>query len=357
MSIAGFAFEPRLAPSRRWQGLSLALALACVSGLGAILIATSGASITQAATAFYEGAFGSKGAILETLVQATPLIFTGLAMVVAFRASVWNIGGEGQFFAGAMATIAVTRMWPDLPGPFLITGVIVAAAIGGAIWGFIPGLLKARFGVNEVVVTVMLNYVMLYLVSYIVGGVWRDPSSFYIQTSQIPTQAWLPTLLTPGRLHLGFLLALVTAGIVSFLLHRSVLGYEISAVGANPVASRYRGISVAKVVVAVMIISGALAGLAGGVEVAGVYHRVRLDISTGYGFAGIIVALLGQLSPVGTVLAAILFGALVNGSTAMQISAGVPVALVYAIQGLTLIFVLGASVLSRYRIRRARRGV
>jgi general nucleoside transport system permease protein len=352
MAIAGFALKPRLAPSRRWQGLSLALALCCVSAVGAVLIATSGASITAAAAAFYDGALGSKGAILETLVQATPLIFTGLAVVIAFRAKVWNIGGEGQFFAGAMATIAVTRAFPDLPGPLLIAGVVIGAAIGGALWGFVPGVLKARFGANEVVVTVMLNYVMLYLVSYIVGGVWRDPSSFYIQTSTIPTQAWLPHLLTPGRLHLGFLLALVSAVLVSFLLRRSVLGYEISAVGANPVASRYRGISVGMVVIVVMILSGAMAGLAGGLEVAGVHHRVRLDISTGYGFAGIIVALLGQLSPSGTVLAAILFGALVNGSTAMQISAGVPVALVYAIQGLTLIFVLGASVLSRYQIRR-----
>jgi simple sugar transport system permease protein len=353
VAIAGLSFEPRLAPSRRWQAVSVALALVGVSAIGAILIATSGASITAAAAAFYEGAFGSRGAILETLVQATPLIFTGLAMVVAFRARVWNIGGEGQFFAGALATIAITRAVPGLPGPLLIMGIFIAAAVGGGIWGLVPGFLKARFGANEVVVTVMMNYVMLYLVSYVVGGVWRDPSSFYIQTSSIPTQAWLPHLLTPGRLHLGFVLALVTAGIVSVLLRRSVLGYEIRAVGANPIASRYRGISVGTVTVIVMVISGALAGLAGGVEVAGVHHRLRLDISTGYGFTGIIVALLGQLTPSGTVLAAILFGALVNGSTSMQISAGVPVALVYAIQGLTLIFVLGASVLSRYRVRRA----
>jgi ABC-type uncharacterized transport system permease subunit len=357
MAIAGFTMEPRLGPSRRWEAFSLALALACVCVIAAGLIATSGASITAAATAFYDGALGSRGAILETLVQATPLIFVGLGMVVAFRAKVWNIGGEGQFFAGAMATIAVTRVLPDLPGPLLITAVIIAATLGGAIWGFIPGLLKARFKANEVVVTVMLNYVMLYLVSYIVGGAWREPTSFYIQTSMIPEQAWLPRLLTPGRLHLGFLFAIAITGFIWFLLRRTVLGYEIRAVGENAVASRYRGINVATIIIVVMIISGALAGLAGGIEVAGVHHRLRLDISTGYGFTGIIVALMGQLNPYGTVLAAILFGALVNGSTSMQISAGVPVALVYAIQGLTLIFVLAAAVLSRYRVRRVGQSV
>ena len=355
MTVAGLTIERRLETSRRWQLLSLLLAVVAAFALGSALVATAGASIPAAAAAFYRGAFGTRGSIIETLVQSTPLILTGLALVVAFRAKVWNIGAEGQFFAGAMAAIGVTMAFPDLPGVGAILAILAAAAVGGGLWGLIPGVLKARFGTNEVVTTVMLNYVMQYLVSYVVGGVWRDPASFYVQTALIPEGANFPRILSPGRLHLGFLVALAAAGLVYVLLWRTVLGYEIRAVGSNPVASRYRGISVGGVIVLVMVVSGALAGLAGAGEVAGLHHRLRLDISTGYGFTGIIVALLARLNPIGTIFTAILFGALVNGSTSMQISTGVPVALVYAIQGLTLIFVLGADVLARFRIRRAAR--
>ena len=247
--------------------------------------------------------------------------------------------------------MGITRALPDAPGFVLIAAIVAASAIGGGLWGLIPGALKARWGANEVVVTVMMNYIMLYLVSYIVGGVWREPTSFYIQTAPISEQGFLPRLLTSGRLHLGFVIALGLTVVVQLLLRRTVTGYEIRAVGSNQAAARYRGIRVGFIIVMVMIMSGALAGLAGGIEVAGVHHRLRLDISTGYGYTGIIVALLGRLNPFGTVLAAILFGALVNGSTSMQL-VGVPVALVYAIQGLTLILVVGADVLSRYRFRR-----
>ena len=352
MTIGGLTLERRLEPSRWAQAGSLLLALVAAFAVGSLLILTSGAEIPAAVQAFWQGAFGSRDALAETLVQATPLILTGLAMVVAFRARVWNIGAEGQFFAGAMAMIWVTRSFPHLPGPIFFVSILVASAIGGAIWGLIPGALKARFGTNEVVVTVMMNYVMQYLVSYVVGGIWRDPSSFYVETSQIPEAAHFARILPPTRLHAGVFVALACAGLVYVLLWKTWLGYEIRAVGSNPVASRHRGISVGTVFVVVMMISGALAGLAGGGEIAGLHFRLRLDISTGYGYTGIIVALLARLNPIGAVFAAILFGALVNGSTAMQISTGVPVALVYAIQGLTLIFVLGADVLSRYRLRR-----
>lgn len=355
MTVAGITVERRLHTNQALELGFLLLGLLAAFGVGAILVATAGVSVAAAAGAFYRGAFGDRGALIETLVQSTPLILTGLAMVVAFRARIWNIGAEGQFFAGAMATMVVTMTLADLPGPILVLAMLLGSAIGGAVWGFIPGLLKARFGTNEVVVTVMMNYVMQFLVSYIVGGVWRDPASLYIQTAQIPENAFFPRIVTPGRLHIGFVVALAATALVQILLWRTVLGYEIRAVGSNAVASRYRGISVGTVIVLVMVISGALAGLAGGAEVGGVHHRVRLDISTGYGFTGIIVALLARLNPIGTVFAAILFGALVNGSTSIQISTGVPVALVFAIQGFTLIFVLAASALARYRIRRAAR--
>jgi len=350
--LGGLTLEKRLESDWRWQALSLLLALVAAAAVGAVLIAAAGANIPAAVGAFYRGAFGNRDAIAETLVQATPLIFTGLAIVVAFRARVFNIGAEGQFFAGAMAVIFVTRLFPHLPGPGFFVAIIAASAIGGAIWGLVPGALRARFGTNEVVVTVMMNYIMQYLVSYIVGGVWRAPASFYIETSMIPPSAHFPRILPPTRLHAGLIVALVCAVLVYVLLWKTWLGYEIRAVGSNPVASQHRGISIGAVIVLAMVISGALAGLAGGGEVAALHYRLRLDISTGYGYTGIIVALLARLNPIGAVFAAILFGALVNGSTAMQITTGVPVALVYALQGLTLIFVLGADVLSRYRVSR-----
>jgi ABC-type uncharacterized transport system permease subunit len=357
VTIAGLTLERRIDPRRWWQAVSLLLALVAAFAVGSLLILTAGASIPTALHAFWRGAFGDRDALAETLVQATPLILTGLAMVVAFRARVWNIGAEGQFFAGAMGVIWLTRTFPDLPGPLFFVAILAASAIGGALWGLVPGVLKARFGTNEVVVTVMMNYIMQYLVSYIVGGIWREPSSFYVETSQIPEAAHYARILPPTRLNAGFLVALACAGLVYVLLWKTWLGYEIRAVGSNPVAARHGGVSVGAVFIVVMAISGGLAGLAGGGEVAGLHFRLRLDISTGYGYTGIIVALLARLNPIGAVFAAVLFGALVNGSTAMQITAGVPVALVYALQGLVLIFVLGADVLGRYRVRRAVRVV
>jgi general nucleoside transport system permease protein len=352
MTVAGLDVEPRVSPGRLWQPASIVLSLVAAFSISAGLMALAGASIPEALAAFVQGAFGNRYAVAETLVQSTPLILTGLAMVVAFRARIWNIGAEGQFFAGAMATIGVTLAFPGLSRPLMIVAILVASAIGGGIWGFVPGVLKARFGTNEVVVTVMMNYIMQFLVSYVAGGVWRDPASFYIQTSQIPEAAFFPRFLMGSRLHLSFAVALAAAALVYVLLWRSVVGYEIRAIGSNLRAAQYRGVNVAAVIVLVMVISGALAGLAGGGEVAGLHHRVRLDISTGYGFTGIIVALLARLNPIGTVFAAILFGALVNGSSSMQIATGVPVALVFAIQGIVLIFVLAADVLTRFRIGR-----
>jgi ABC-type uncharacterized transport system permease subunit len=202
------------------------------------------------------------------------------------------------------------------------------------------------------VTTVMMNFIIQFVLSYLLGGAWRDPESFFLQTAVIPEAAFFPRLLPGSRLHLGFALAIGSAVLVYALLWRTVAGYEIRAVGSNERAARYRGISVGMTVVLVMAISGALAGLAGGGEVAGLHHRLRLDISTGYGFTGIIIALLARLNPAGAVVAAIFFGALVNGSTAMQIATGVPVALVQAIQGLTLVFVLAADVLARFQVSR-----
>ncbi len=344
--------ERRLYPSRAWQAASIVLALVAAFVVSSLLIASAGATVSEALKAMFQGAFGTRNAVVETLVQATPFIFTGLAVTIAFRARVWNIGAEGQFFAGGMAAFWVATSLEGLPPALLIALTILGAALAGGLWGGIAGFLKARYGANEIIVTVMMNFIISLILSYLLSGVWQDANSYFYQTALMPEASFLPRLLDKGRLHAGFVLALLTALGTYVLLWKTTLGYEIRAIGINPLASRYKGISVALTTVLVMAISGAVAGLAGVSEVGGIHHRLRLDISIGYGFTGIIIALLGRLHPAGVVLAAIFFGALVNGALAMQIATGVPVALVHAIQGITLIFLLAADVLARYQVRR-----
>jgi ABC-type uncharacterized transport system permease subunit len=350
LNVLGLGIEQRPHASASSQGLSIFIGLVGAFAVSSLLIVTAGANVPDAIAAFLRGAFGSRAAIAETLVQSTPLILTGLAVVIAFRARVWNIGAEGQFFAGAMATIWVTLTFPDLPAVAMLPLIIVASAAGGAAWGVIPGILRVRFGANEVVVTVMMNFVIQFILSYLLAGPWRDPDSFYLQSDVTPESASFPSIFPPSRLHLGFVIAVAMVLLVHFVLRRTTLGLEIRAIGSNQRVSRLRGINVGVVIVVVMAMSGALAGLAGGGEIAGLHHRLRLDISTGYGFTGIMIALLGRMNPYGALIAAVGFGALVNGSTAMQITTGVPVALVFAIQGLTLIFVIVAEGLARYRV-------
>lgn len=345
--------EKRLMPSKLWQALSVVLALLGSALATAILIRIGGADIGEALSAMVLGAFGNGRAIAETLVQATPLIFTGLAVTVAFRARVWNIGAEGQFFAGAMgATWFAMTFGERLPSTISIPCVILLGILCGAVWAAIPALLKAKFGTNEIITTVMLNFVIVYILSYLLSDPWRAPNSYYYQSPILPASTNFPRLVMGTRLHIGFLIALFSAFLVYILLWKTALGYEIRAIGINPTAATYKGISVIKVMILVMVISGAIAGLAGASEVPGLQPRLRLEVSTGYGFTGIIIAMLGRLHPVGVVLAAIFFGALVTGSSAMQIAVNVPVAIAQAVQGITLLLLLVADVLSQYRIRR-----
>jgi ABC-type uncharacterized transport system permease subunit len=348
----GWRVEKRLNSSVAWQTASILLALLAALAVSSLLIASAKANVPDALRAMVRGAFGSRSALLETLVQATPFVFTGLAVTVAFRARAWNIGAEGQFFAGAMAAYWVSTRLPNLPPPALFALMLVGAWIAGGVWGGIPGFLKARWGVNEIIVTVMMNFIIAFVLSYLLSTLWQDPKQYFYQTALMPETSYFPKLLAKSRLHLGFVIALVTALLVYILLWKTTLGYEIRAIGINPLASRYKGINVARTTVLVMAISGAIAAMAGVSEVAGIHHRLRLDISIGYGFTGIIIALLGRLHPAGVILAAIFFGALVNGALGMQIETGVPVALVNAIQGITMIFLLTADVLSRYQIGR-----
>jgi general nucleoside transport system permease protein len=327
----------------------LALVLSLL--ISAALIATSGANPLDAMKALYKGAFGNWNAVLETLVQATPLMFTGLAIVVAFRAKIFNIGAEGQFFAGAMAATWINLNLSHLPNPVIIALVIVTSLAAGALWGFIPGYLKARFNANVIIVTVMLNYVILLFLSFLLGSVWMDPAVFTLATIRFDPVTYFPTFFD-SRLHLGLILALIMSVIVYVILWKTPLGYEIRAIGDNPTAAKYKGTNIKLMTILVMAISGAIAGLAGGSEIQGIHHRLLLDISTGYGFTGILIALLGRLHPFGVIPAAIFFGALVNGSVGMQIFTGVPVSLVYSVQGIVLMCLLAAEALTMYKLER-----
>ena len=350
----GLKFERRETPSRLWQTSMTLLAISVALLVSVILIASAGANIGEAFAGLYKGAFGSYKAFIETLVKATPLILTGLAVTVAFRGKIWNIGAEGQLWAGAMAGYWASANFTSLHPTLHLFVILFYAFMGGAICGLIPGLLKGLLNVDETIVTVMMNYVIHFYLSYLLSGPWQDPGGFYYLTPPVPEAARYPLLLANTRLHIGFIIALVAAVIVFWLLQKTRLGYEIRAMGLNPTAAKFKGVNVARVIIVTMLISGGIAGLAGAGEVVGLHHRLREDISKGLGFTGIIVAMLGGQNPFAVVISAIFFGALINGSNTMQIFTGVPVALVYALQAIVLLCLLSFQVLANYRIRRVK---
>jgi simple sugar transport system permease protein len=354
----GFRWRIEARPHRSWwlQLFSLFAALFMAFLVSAVLLISADADVLEAFEALFSGAFGGRRQILESMVRAAPLILTGLSAAFAFRGKVWNIGAEGQLFAGAMASYWAFTVVGSLPPGVIFLCTVIAGFLGGAIWGWIAGALKARLNVDEIISTVMLNYIILFFLSFMLSGSgpWRQEGSFYQQSAEIPEAAHFPVLVSDSRLHAGFLIAVLAAMLVYVLLRWTPLGFEIRGIGFNPTALRFRGTDVPRLVVVVMTISGGIAGLAGAGELLGIHHRMVLDLSTGLGYTGIIVAMLAGLQPLGVVLAAILFGGLVNGAFRLQIATGVPSAFIFAIQAIVLLFVISASVLSRYRVRRIR---
>jgi ABC-type uncharacterized transport system permease subunit len=356
MIFNGLKIEPRVAPKLSWQILSILIAVFMSAIVCALMLKSADVDLTKAFSLLYTGAFGTWKATVKTLVKATPLILTGLAVTVAFRAKIWNIGAEGQLFAGAITSYWTYSLCQGAPAPVLIGLVIVASFIGGGLYGGLAGYLKARFALNEVLATVMLNYIIRYVLSFLlISGSWRDPASFYQQTERIIAGAKFPFLFGISRLHMGFAIALIAALLVYLLLTRTSLGYEIRAIGFNPKASRFKGIDVNRTIVLVMFISGGIAGLAGAGEIFGVHYRLKPDISVGFGFIGIIIAMLAALHPGGVVLAALLFGGLVNGGIRLQVFTGIPTAMISSIQAIILLFFLTAAVLTRYEIKRVKK--
>jgi simple sugar transport system permease protein len=329
--------------------------------LGAVMLLFLRVNPVQAYQALWEGAFGSSNAFAETLVKATPLLLIAIGICISFRGDVINIGGEGQMIVGAILATWVGLTFTTLPGWLVITLAMMAGFLGGAIWGGIPGVLKAYFSVNEILSTVMMNAIAVQLMNFLLRGPMIDPSQAEL-ASKIPQTARLLEIfrlprLVPTRLHLGALIAVALAFLVYILLWRTTLGYRIRAVGQNPHASRYAGIKVPRYIVLALLFSGAFAGLAGAIQVYGVNYRMITDGSaSGFtgsaGFNGIVAALFGQLHPVWSIPASILFGALLVGANSMQRVVQVPSAFVTALNGLVVVFVVSSEIWRRRRQRR-----
>jgi ABC-type uncharacterized transport system permease subunit len=310
--------------------------------------------------ALFEGAFGNLNAVADTAVRGTPLIFIGLGICIAFRAGVLNIGGEGQLVAGALGAAACALGLARLPGWALMPLALASGALAGAVWGAIPGLLKAHLKVNEILSTIMMNYIAVNAMNYLLRGPLMDPRqvemrSFIPQTARLDRSVDLPRLV-PTRLHLGTAIAILLAALVFVLLWRTTVGFRLRVAGANPEAAWRAGIDVRKYTVLALLLAGLLGGLGGAVEVLGVHHRLFTDGSTfGFtgsaGFNGIVAALFGQLHPLGTVPASLLLGALLTGANQMQRAVQVPAALVGALNGLIVLFVVGSDFLRRRQQR------
>jgi general nucleoside transport system permease protein len=325
-----------------------ALVAALAAGTTALLAAT-GFDVARAFAALLRGSVGSWYAIGSgTLIRATPLILTGLAVAVAFRAGVFNIGAEGQFVMGAIAATAVALVAGALPSPVALAFVLVAGALAGGAWASIAAVLRARFHVLEVISTIMLNFVAGFAVSYLVRGPLQEHTRVYPQTETIGVATRLPRLASGTRLHAGFLIACVACAVLWWYVRYTAGGFRLRAVGANPSAARSAGqIDVTRVASGAFVASGALAGLAGAIEVSGVTYALYENISPGYGYTAIAVALLARLDAFGVLATGIMFGALEAGAAAMQRDAGVPSVLVTVIEACV---VLAFVALGRARI-------
>ena len=357
--------------------------------VGSIILILLDADPVEAYREMFVGAFTNKNGLADTLVKATPLLLVGLGILIAFRAKVINIGAEGQFIVGALlTTYLAVELGENWPAWLVIIIALLAGALAGGVWAGIPGLLKARLNVNEILSTIMMNSIAVQVGFFLLRGPMIDPAEVEAGTN-IPHSARTPKvtdlprftdiakllgfeesaqdlglegfraeiyglLVEPTRLHTGLIIAIIMAILVYILLWRTTIGYRIRMVGLNPSAARYAGINVGRYTVLSMSLSGAFAGLAGAVEIMGLHHRMfePLSVSAGYGFSGIVVALFGKLHPLGAILSSILFGGLLVGGDKMQRAIQVPQVLITALIGLVILFVVSSEIWSRRRASR-----
>ena len=350
--------ERRAQVSPVWLLAAPFAAVAFTLLVSSLLVAWAGAPVGRAYALLLEGGFGSRLAITETLTRATPLILTGLAAAVAFRARLFNIGAEGQLYAGALAAVAVGGLHGgsgfDAPAWLLFPLMVAAAMAAGALLLLGPALLKSRLGVDEVVTTLLMNFIVLLGVSALLDGAMKDPTAMgWPQSVALQDALQLDKLVERSRVHTGLLAALALAVALWVLLQRTTTGFEIRAVGANPGAAGFAGMPVGWVTVKVALLSGALAGLAGAIEVAGRTGYVTLDMSPGYGYSGIVIAMLAMLNPLGVVAAAVFVAGVLVGADSMSRAVNVPTYIADVIVAVSLISMLVATMLTQYRVRRS----
>lgn len=348
-------FERRDHPSRALTLLAPVGAILAALIVAGGLIALAGANPIRAYGLILKGAFGSRLGLSETLTRTTPLILTGLAAAVAFRARLWNIGGEGQFYLGAI-TVAAVGMIPAigaLPGVLAILICCIAGAVAGMLWLLAPLGLRLRFGVDEVVTTLLLNFVAILFVSLMIEGAMKDPLAFgWPQSVPVPDNAILPKLLPRTRLHAGLLIAVVMAVVVWWLQSRTVFGMRARAAGLNPRAAAFSGVPIGRTLVAVGCLSGGLAGLAGAIEVMGVKGYVATDLSPNFGYSGIVIAMLANLNPIGVIAAALFSAVMFVGADSMSRALSIPSYIADVTVALSLLTMLVAIFLAQYRVRR-----
>ena len=344
-----FVIERRPARSTLFR-ISLAV-LAVLSALvfGALFLKLSGFDPLAVYGGMWRGAFGDAYGLSETLVKAIPIALCAMGITVAFRMALWNIGAEGQLYAGAMAATGLALSFPDAPALMLLPAMVAAGMAAGALWALIAAIPRAWLGANEILTTLMLNYVAIFFSEYLIHGPWKDPAGFNFPLSPAFSEAARLPSFGDTRIHAGILFALAAAAVLTVALRKTTWGYEVRLIGSNPVAANYAGVSIPRHILIALAVSGALAGLAGMAEVSAITGRLQYGLSPGYGYSAIIVAWLAKLSPAGILIMSFLFGGLLVGGYAVQFI-GVPAAAVNMLQGAMLFFWLAAEFFGSYRV-------
>ncbi len=345
--------ERRLAPSpaSRWGGFAIAVVAAFC--MGGVVFLLAGAHPLAAYAAMAEGVFGSLDDLAEVVVKAIPLVLCGLAVAIPARIRLWNVGGEGQLVLGGIGAAAVALfLAPRLPAPAVLPLMLVAAFLTGGLWALLAGVLRAKLDVNEILTTLMLNYVAILWLEHLYFGPWRDPMGMgFPGTAMFPDAARLPRLFGT-RIHLGILMGLATAVGFHGALSRTRWGYEMRVIGESPKAAEYAALPISRTILWVMFLSGGVAGLAGMAEASGIHYRLQQGLAVGYGYTGIIVAALARLHPGGIILAALFIGGILVGGEQLQAAMHLPSAVGLVLEATLLFFVLGSDFLSQYRICR-----
>lgn len=354
MRVPRLRIERRLYSSTYMQLLALCLSLLLALVAIALLFLVLGVDPIYAFQKIFSGGFGTLYGLSETVTKAIPLMLVGIGLALAFRARVYNIGAEGQLLMGAIVASGIALYFPNVPAGVLLPAMFISGFMGGAMWAFIPAILKARFRVDEVLTTLMSVYIASDAVRYLVYGPWKGPEERgFPYSAKFGLSAQLPRLFETRIHYPTLIVAILLALIIYVLLTRTKLGYEIRVTGENPAAARYAGMDYTKVVILVMLLSGGLSGLAGVGEVAGIHYRLRYPegISPGYGFTGIIVAWLARLNPLAAIVSSFLMGGLLVGGDAIQISLNLPSATIHIFNGVILLFVIAGDLFTRYQIR------